>query len=105
MARHRGLKGLVLYLKASQVLLQQSVAKFRVSDLRELKSRPKRNRQGIPLIIPACSRRLISRDRDIPTIKLWMTLLGLYRIIEFKGKLSLDTILDPPKYSQAFLVE
>jgi len=69
-AKHSGLKGLVLYLKASQVLLQQCVAGYRVVDLGELKVRPSRNRAGVPLIIPAGVRVLISRDRDIPSIRL-----------------------------------
>lgn len=69
-AAHSGLKGLVIYLKASQVLLQQSVGGFRVVDLTELKVRPARNRAGVPLIIPAGVRVKISRDRDIPSIKL-----------------------------------
>jgi hypothetical protein len=69
-AKHSGLKGLVLYLKASQVLLQQVVAGYKVVDLAELKVRPSRNRAGVPLIIPAGVRVLISRDRDIPSIKL-----------------------------------
>ena len=70
MYRHSKLKGVVIYLKACQVLLQQSVGKFRVSDLSELKVRPKRTRSGLPLVIPAGARRMISRDCDIPTIKL-----------------------------------
>jgi hypothetical protein len=103
MAQHRGLKGLVIYLKASQVLLQQSVGKFRVRDISELKVRPKRNRAGVPLIIPAYTRQLISQKRDIDAIRLWMTLLGLYRVLEFKGKLSLNTITDKGTCNEAFL--
>lgn len=69
-AKHSGLKGLVLYLKACQVLLQQVVGGYRVLDLSELKVRPSRNRAGVPLIIPAGVRVKISRDRDIPSIRL-----------------------------------
>lgn len=69
-AKHSGLKGLVIYLKASQVLLQQVVGGFKVTDLSELKVRPARNKAGVPLIIPAGIRVKISRDRDIPTIRL-----------------------------------
>lgn len=94
-AHYSGLKGLVLYLKACQVLLQQCVGGYRVVDLSELKVRPKRNRSGVPLIIPAGVRVLISQKKDIPSIKLWMTLLGTYRVLEFKGVLSLNTITDP----------
>jgi hypothetical protein len=69
-AKHSGLKGLVIYLKACQVLLQQSVGGYKVLDLSELKVRPKRNRSGVPLIIPAGVRVMISQKRDIPSIKL-----------------------------------
>lgn len=93
-ANHSGLKGLVLYLKACQVLLQQCVGGYRVLDLAELKVRPKRNRSGVPLIIPAGIRVLISQKRCPSSIKLWMTLLGLYRVLEFRGVLSLSTITD-----------
>jgi hypothetical protein len=104
-AKHSGLKGLVIYLKACQVLLQQSVAKYRVLDLSELKVRPARNRAGVPLIIPAGVRILISRDKDIPSIKLWMTLFGLYRVLDFKGTLSLKTITDSGSDLSSFLPE
>lgn len=104
-ATHSGLKGLVLYLKASQVLLQQSVGGYRVVDLAELKVRPARNRAGVPLIIPAGVRVMISRDRDINSIKLWMTLLGLYRVLEFKGTVSFDTITDKGTDISSFLPE
>lgn len=70
LARHSGLKGVVIYLKASQVLLQQSVGGYRVLDLAELKVRPRRNKAGVPLIIPAGVRVRITRDRDISSIKL-----------------------------------
>jgi hypothetical protein len=93
----------VLYLKACQVLLQQCVAGYRVVDLGELKVRPSRNRAGVPLIIPAGVRVLISRDRDIPSIKLWMTLFGLYRILQFRGKLTLTTITDPGPNIESFI--
>lgn len=95
LVRHSGLKGAVLYLKACQVLLQQSVGGYRVVDLADLKVRPKRNRSGLPLIIPAGVRRMIIRDRDIPSIRLWMTLFGLFRILQFVGKFSLSTIVEP----------
>jgi hypothetical protein len=95
LVKHSGSKGAVMYLKACQVLLQQSVGGYRVLDLGELKVRPKRNRAGVPLVIPAGVRVMITRDRNIPTIKLWMTLFGLFRVMNFKGKLSFSTIQDP----------
>lgn len=70
LARHSGLKGLVIYLKACQVLLQQVVGGYKVLDLADLKVRPSRNRAGVPLVIPAGVRVQISRDRNIKLIKL-----------------------------------
>jgi hypothetical protein len=93
-----------LYLKASQVLLQQGVGRHRVHDLTELKVRPKRTRAGLPRIIPAGARKLI-REGDLDMIRLWMTLLGFFRIMDFKGKLSFSTIVDPctAKMTESFL--
>lgn len=99
----RGTKGTVIYLKACQVLLQQSIGKYRVNNLDELKVRPRRTKSGIPKVIPSGARRLIYRDHDISTIRLWMTLFGLYRILEFKAKLSLNTITDPGLDLTSFL--
>jgi len=76
------------------VLLQQGVGRHRVHDLAELKVRPKRTRAGLPRIIPAGARKLI-REGDLDSIRLWMTLLGFFRIMDFKGKLSFSTIVDP----------
>jgi hypothetical protein len=90
--KYSGMRGAVLYLKACQVLLQQSVGGYRVLDISELNVRPKRTNSGLPRIIPSHVRKLILVDRHIPSIKLWMTLFGLFRILEFPGKLKLSTI-------------
>jgi hypothetical protein len=92
--RTQGEKGAVLHLKSCQVLLQQSIAGYKVADLTELKRRVSRTKAGMPRIIPAGVRRRI-REGDIQSLKLWMTLLGMYRILEFRGKLSFSTITDP----------
>lgn len=68
--RAQGFPGLCLYLKACQVLLQQSVGKYKVSDLTDLKCRPKRSRYGSPLIIHRSSRSLIHNSHDEFSIKL-----------------------------------
>lgn len=88
---HSGVKGAVIYMKASQVLLQQGVASYYVQDLTELKVRVKRTRRGLPVWIPIEQRALI-RGGDIPTIRVWMTLFGIFRVLSFEGKLSLATI-------------
>jgi hypothetical protein len=97
--RHRGMKGMVLYLKACQVLFQQSLGGMRLgSDLNELKVRPSRTKAGMPRIVPAQWRFQV-RQGDTLIMKLIMTLLALYRVLEFPGKLKLSTITDSFKGS------
>ena len=57
--KRSGIKFLVLYLKAAQILLQQSVGEYKVSDTRSFKVAVARTRSGIPRIIPADSRERI----------------------------------------------
>jgi len=94
--RTQGEKGTTLYLKSCQVLLQQSIAGYKVHDISELKVRVRRTKSGLPQIIPAGVRDRI-RKGDVQSIKLWMTLFGWYRICQFKGELKLSTITDPGK--------
>jgi len=49
----QGNKGLVLYTKSITVLVQQSLAGYRVDDLSLLGPRIKRTRVGLPRIIPS----------------------------------------------------
>jgi len=87
----RGIKGVVLHMKTSQVLLMQAIGGDRVKNLSELKVRVKRSRQGLPLIIPVLHRRrIMAGDRNI--IRLWNTLFSIYRVLEFPGVLKVDTI-------------
>lgn len=48
---------------------------------------------GLPIIIPPRLRSLI-KDRDLVTIKLVLTILGIYRTVSIKGVLNLSTITD-----------
>lgn len=63
MHRDSGIKFLVLYLKASQVLLQQCIGGYKVPDTRAFKVAVSRTRTGMPRIIPKLSREKI-RSRD-----------------------------------------
>jgi hypothetical protein len=63
-----GMKGLVLYLKTSYVLIQQAVAGYKVENLDPLKRRVRRSRSGLPLWIPAQQRTLLM-NKDIKTIR------------------------------------
>jgi len=92
--RLSGSKGLALYLKACSVLLMKYCARQELKDLGPLKARVSRTKSGIPRIVVPYYRECI-RKNDRMVIRLWMTLFGLYRVIEFKGVFSLKTITSP----------
>lgn len=92
--RRLGSKGLAMYLKVAYVLLQQSIGGYKSSPFDIGKMNVARNRKGIPRIIDRRDRALISQG-DVTIMRLWLSLLGLYRVIEFKGTLKLQTITAP----------
>lgn len=94
--RASGKPGLIKTLKSWQVSLMQSVGGHVLEDLGQLGPRFARTAGGLPRVIPKLDRQLI-RDRHIPTIRFWMSLFSLYRLVEIPGTLKLGTITDPPK--------
>jgi hypothetical protein len=92
--RTQGVKGLVIYLKASTVLLQQALGGHVLSDTSGLNTRIARRKRGLPLIIPRQDRILILKG-NIKLVKFYLTIFNLYRILEFPGKLKLHTITAP----------
>lgn len=94
LCKSQGLKGLVMHLKVCQVLVQQATGGYRVSDLGPLKRRVNRSRTGFPRIIPTTQRALLTQG-DGRAIKLWLSLFGIYRILEFTGQVSTTTITEP----------
>jgi hypothetical protein len=90
---HQGMKGLVNWLKANTVLLQQSIGGFKLHDCSALKTRPSRTGSGLPRLVNAQDRALI-RKGDVKVIKFNLTLFNLYRVLDFKGVLKLGTITD-----------
>jgi hypothetical protein len=94
--RTQGVKGTVLYLKAAGVAVQQAIGGQRVRDCGRLGSRFARTNRGLPRFIPAQIRMQI-RAGDTTAIKTTLTLINLFRVMEFPGKLKLNTITDPNK--------
>nr|WAY16617.1 putative RNA-dependent RNA polymerase [Binucleate Rhizoctonia mitovirus 7] len=92
--RHRGMKGLVNYLKACSVLFQQSLGGMRLHDTSELKCRVSRTKYGLPRVIDRNWRFQVRVREDVLIMRLIMTMLALYRVLEFPGKLKLATITD-----------
>jgi len=97
--RRQGIKGLTLSLKAATVLLQQSVAGYVLYDVTPLGPRLARTGSGLPRLIPACHRLLIINKRPgyLLFVRFYLTVFSVYRVLEFPGKLKLNTITDPGK--------
>lgn len=100
--RRSGWAYVVIYLKASAVLLQQAVGGYKIPNTRDLKSAVSRTRAGIPRIIPMQHRKALMSG-DIWTFRIWLTLFGLYRVIDFPGTLKLSSITAPSTMPIEFL--
>jgi hypothetical protein len=96
LVRKQGTKGAAKYLKACNILLMKFVAGDQLTDTALVGARVSRTLGGLPRIIPGWCRSLIRRN-DPLMIRLWLTLFGLYRVMEFKAPLSFKTITDPGK--------
>lgn len=92
----QGMKGLVNWLKANTVILQQSLGGFKLHDMTELKCRVSRNLAGMPRLVAASDRALI-RKGNTDIMRFNLTLFNLYRVLEFPGQLKLGTITGPFK--------
>lgn len=87
----------VKYLKACQICLMQAVAGSPDFNTTEFGVRVSRSRRsGLPRVIPYRHRQRILANHAF-TVRLWMTLFGFYRIVEFIGKPKLSTIVNPGK--------
>lgn len=97
--KKQGVKGLTLHLKSSSIALQQSVSGYIIKDLTQVGPRVSRTRSGLPRLIPS-SHRLIIRNR-LPgykiLIKFYLSVFYIYRVLEFAGKVKLETITKPGK--------
>jgi hypothetical protein len=88
-AKFSGSKGLVLYLKACSVSIQQSIGGY-VTPIGFVS----RTRKGLPRILPANYRRLITLGNKF-YIRLSLTICSLYRDIIYPSKVKIDSITKP----------
>lgn len=89
-------KFLVLYLKACHVLVMQSAGGMKIPSTQSLGVAVSRTGKGVPRILPSLLRsKILLGDRN--AIRLALSFLALYRVLEFPGKLKLSTITDPGK--------
>jgi len=92
---HSGYKGLAIYLKVCSItLMRYSGGQPSRSVAELLGSRVALTSSGIPKIIPRYHRKEI-RKGNLQVIRFWLTLFGVYRIIDFKGNPKISTITDP----------
>jgi len=99
-----GLTGLIIYLKACHVLLQQASGRHRIKNMSPLGIRFARSKGGLPKVIPALHRRRILRGEFL-ILKFWDTLFSVYRVLEMPYKLKLATITDPSSMDSQYLPE
>lgn len=93
-----GRKGLVLYLKALAVCLQQAASGHLLQDLTPLKVRVSRTKGSkLPRIISASHRQIIGKRIAgwHFLIKFYLTIFYIYRVISFTPLETLDTITSP----------
>jgi len=92
--KHRGSKGLAIYLKTCTILLMKVVAGERIKDLSPYGCRVACTGSGVPRIIPMIHRQgVLSGEPRI--VRFWMTLFGLYRVLDFQVSFSVKTITTP----------
>jgi hypothetical protein len=92
--RAQGAPGTVKYLKASHVLLMQASAGMRLNGTWSLGANVSRTLSGYPRIVCASSRAAI-KGGDTKVLKFWLSLLSFYRVLEYAGTVSYQTILLP----------
>uniref|UniRef100_A0A1D1YT17 RNA-directed RNA polymerase n=1 Tax=Anthurium amnicola TaxID=1678845 RepID=A0A1D1YT17_9ARAE len=94
-ARAQGLPGLQLYLKACTVLFQRAVAGIPVGG-HSLGVAVSVTGRGFPRIIPQDHRkRILNGDKSL--VRLWLSLFMIYRIIEVRARVNVDSILEVMK--------
>lgn len=90
----QGQKGCALKLKVTKLLLEKYLAGDHGTAPQALGTAVARTRTGIPRLIPSHHRARI-RSGDKGTIRVWLGLLTLYRVMSFRGKFTIKTIIQP----------
>jgi hypothetical protein len=92
--RKQGYKGAAIRLKSEKLLLEKWLALDRKTAPQDLGPAIARTRTGIPRSIPAHHRKRI-KSGDLGTIRLWLGFYTLYRVLPYRGKYSVKTIVTP----------
>lgn len=92
--RAQGASGTAIYLKGATVYLMRYCGKDPLDDRTVFGPSIGLTRSGIPRIIPFSWRLAIKAETEW-VIKLTLTIFGLYRVLDYPGKLSVKTIVSP----------
>lgn len=103
MYREMGHKGTALYLKACYVLTQHVAGGMKDASPWALGANVSRTRRGVPRFVNQQQRRLLMQG-DVATVRFWLSLFSLYRVLEFKGTLKLSTITKPGNDISEFMI-
>lgn len=102
-SKSQGLTGLVKYCKVLSILTQQAAGGYRVNDTTSLGCRVSRTSAGLPRIINKAHRASI-RNGNAAVLRMYLTIFGLYRVVEIPGKVKIQTITALCLYKQADLM-
>lgn len=91
---HQGHRGLAIHLKTANVMLMRSVAGKGLDNSRLIGGAVARTRKGLPRLIPKGMRKRI-QEGDAAVIRLYLGFFTLYRVLTYRGKLSLSSITNP----------
>jgi len=94
LVKHQGPKGAAQYLKACHIFTMKYVASDPIVDSMAFGPVIGRTLSGIPKIVPPLMRKRL-REREVFTIRMLLTVFGLYRVLDFKGTLKVETITAP----------
>jgi len=95
--RRHGDLYVIKYLKASQLAIQKSIAGTPFKTLREIEPDlpfPRLTRKGLPVFIGTRDRQSIANG-SISSIQFFLTIFGIYRVLNGPVKAKLFTITDP----------
>jgi hypothetical protein len=100
----QGHKGLAIYLKSCNVSLMRYLAGNRIVNSRDAGSAVALNHRGLPRLIPG-NHRLRINQGDLGVIRLWLGFFTLYRVLDFRGKMQIQTIIGEGRYVSKYFLD
>lgn len=98
--KKNGIKYVVKYLKVTQVTLSQTLGGLKHAGPKLLGAGVAMTHSGLPRFIPIEHRKMI-REGNLAYIRIWMSLLSVYRVFDYTGDYKVDTIIQPGSMSDS----